>query len=136
MWIETIDQTTLESAEARLPRWMAGFAVAGTLAAFVLQDARVAGGFALGAAIAILGYSWLHKAVVAMMNAGQVKPSMMMLGKFLVRYPLAAVVLFVFYRENWLPIEALVTGLFVPVAGALAESIFQVGSAFRHSKAA
>ena len=136
MWIGTIDQATLEGAEARLPRWMAGFAVAGSLVALLVFGVRAAGGFGLGAAIATVGYSWLHKAVVSLMNAGRVRPSKMMIGKLLVRYPLAIAVLFVFYHENWLPIEAVVAGLFVPMAGALAESVFQLGSALRHSKAA
>jgi hypothetical protein len=133
--IGTVDQATLEGAEARLPRWMAGFAAAGTLAAFLLAGARMAGGFAMGAAVAMVGYSWLHKAVVSLMNAGQARPSGVTMGKLLVRYPLAVAVIFVFYRENWLPIEAVLLGLFVPVAGALAESVFQIGSALRHSKA-
>jgi hypothetical protein len=115
---------------------MMGFAVAGTLAALLVEGPRAAGGFALGAAIAMLGYSWLHKAVVGLMNAGRVRPTKMMLGKLLVRYPLAIGVLFVFYHENWLPIEAVVLGLFVPMAGALAESVFQIGSALRDSKMA
>ncbi|HXH51375.1 MAG TPA: ATP synthase subunit I [Terriglobia bacterium] len=135
MRLGTIDQATLERAEARLPRWMMGFAVGGAIAALLVAGPRAAGGFALGAAVAMVGYSWLHKAVVSLMNAGRVRPSRMMLGKLLVRYPLAIAVIFVFYRENWLPIEAVVLGLFVPMAGALAESIFQIGAALRHPKA-
>lgn len=130
-----MNQATLEGAEARLPRWMAGFAIAGMLGALLLGRAPVAAGFGLGAAIAILGYSWLHKAVVGLMDAGHVRPSRMTLGKLLIRYPLAILLIFVFYRENWLPFEAVLTGLFVPVAGAFAESLFQIGSALLHSKA-
>ena len=113
---------------------MAGFAAAGFLAALAQGGVRVAGGFALGAALGIVGYSWLHKAVVSLMDAGRVRPSRLMLGKLLVRYPLAIAVIFVFYREKWLPFEAVLAGLFVPMAGALAESIFQVGLAMRHSR--
>ena len=131
-----VEQGTLDGAEARLPRWMAGFAVAGILVAFLLSGARMAGGFALGAAVAMVGYSWLHKAVVSLMNAGRVRPSALTLGKVLVRYPLAVAIIFVFYYENWLPFEAVLVGLFVPMAGALAESVFQIGAALRHSKAA
>jgi ATP synthase I chain len=135
VWIGTVDQATLEGAEARLPRWMAGFAAVGMLGAFLLGHARAAGGFGLGAAVAFMGYSWLHKAVVSLMDAGRVRPSRFTLGKLLIRYPLAVVVIFVFYRENWLPFEAVLLGLFVPVAGALAESVFQIGSVLLHSKA-
>ena len=130
-----VEQETLDGAEARLPRWMAGFAATGTLAAFLLSSARMAGGFALGAAVAMVGYSWLHKAVVSLMSAGRVRPSALTLGKVLVRYPLAVAIIFVFYYENWLPFEAVLLGLFVPMAGALAESVFQIGTALRHSKA-
>ena len=134
MRIGTVDQVTLEGAEARLPRWMAGFAAVGMLVTFLLGHARAAGGFGLGAAIAIVGYSWLHKAVVSLMEAGRMRPSKATLGKLLIRYPLAVLVIFVFYRENWLPFEAVLAGLFVPVAGALAESVFQIGLALRHSR--
>ncbi len=135
MRIGTVHQAALEGAEARLPKWMAGFAVLGVLAAFLLGHARTAGGFGLGAAVAILGYSWLHKAVVSLMDAGRVRPSRLTLGKLLIRYPLAVVVIFVFYRESWLPFQAVLVGLFVPMAGALAESVFQVGSALLHPRA-
>lgn len=114
---------------------MAGFAVAGMLVAFSVGKARVAGGYGLGAAVAILGYSWLHKAVVSLMDAGRAHPSRLTLGKLVIRYPLAIFLIFVFYRENWLPFEAVLAGLFVPVAGAFAESVYQVGSALLHSKA-
>lgn len=115
---------------------MAGFAAAGMLVAFLLGQTRAAAGFGVGAVVAILGYSWLHKAVVGLMNAGRKRPSTMTLGKLLVRYPLAFVVVFIFYRENWLPFEAVLAGLFVPTAGAFAESVFQIGLALIHSKAA
>ncbi len=114
---------------------MAGFAVAGMLTAFSMGHIRAAGGFGLGAAIAIVGYSWLHKAVVSLMDAGRVRPSRLTLSKLVIRYPLAIFVIFVFYRGNWLPFEAVLAGLFVPVAGALAESVYQVGCALLHSKA-
>ena len=115
---------------------MMGFAAAGTPAVLLIGGARAAVGFALGAAIALVGYSWLHQAVVSLMNAGRERPSKMMISKLLVRYPLAIAVLFLFYREDWLPMEAVVLGLFVPMAGAMAEAVFQIGLALRHSKAA
>ena len=114
---------------------MAGFAVAGMAAALCLGDFRSAAGFGLGSGVAILGYSWLHKAVVALMDAAVVRPPNRVLGKIVIRYPLVIVTIFIFYRENWLPLEAVLAGLFVPVAGAVAESLYQVSSAFLHSKA-
>jgi ATP synthase I chain len=114
---------------------MAGLTAVGMVVAFFLGDFRVAAGFGLGAGVAILGYSWLHKAVVALMNAAVERPSNRLLGKIFIRYPLIFATIFIFYRENWLPLEAMLAGLFVPVAGAVAESLYQVSSAFLHSKA-
>jgi|SRR5579872_3049008 len=127
---------TLEQAEARLPRWMAGIAAAGTALFFALGHARAAAGFALGAAIAIIGYNWLHQIVVALVEQSGARPSRLLIGKLLIRYPLAVVAVFIFYREAWLPFEAVLAGLFIPAAGAIAESLYQIGSAFRHSKTA
>lgn len=135
MQIATIPQATFESAEARLPRWMIAAALAGMLAAVCLADARAAAGFGLGAGVAVLGYSWLHKAVVALMNAQGQRPSHFLLGKILIRYPLAMLAVVIVYRENWLPFEAVLAGLFVPVAGVVAESLYQISSAFLHSQA-
>lgn len=114
---------------------MAGLTVAGMVVALCWGDFRVAGGFGLGAAVALLGYSWLHKAVVRLMDAGGERPSNLTLGKIVIRYPLAIAAIFIFYRENWLPFEAVLAGLFVPVAGVFAESLYQISSAFLHSRA-
>jgi hypothetical protein len=113
---------------------MAGLTVVGMVGALSLGDLRTAGGFGLGAGVALLGYSWLHKAVVGLMDARRDRPSNLMLGKIVIRYPLAIGAVFIFYRENWLPFEAVLAGLFVPIAGAFAESLYQVSLAFRHSK--
>ena len=131
-----LHQETLERAEVRLPRWMAGIAAAATAIIFALGHMRAAAGFALGAGIAIIGYNWLHQIVVALVEQRGARPSRLLIGKLLIRYPLAVVTVFIFYREAWLPFEAVLAGLFIPAAGAIAESLYQISSAFRHSKAA
>jgi len=113
---------------------MAGLTVAGMVVTLALGELRIAAGFGLGAGVALLGYSWLHKAVVGLMDARRERPSNLMLGMLMIRYPLAIAVVFVFYRGNWLPFEAVLAGLFVPIAGAFAESLYQVSSALLHSK--
>lgn len=114
---------------------MAGLAVAGMVAALCWGGFRVAAGFGLGAGVALLGYSWLHKVVVRVMDAGGKRPSNLMLGKIVIRYPLAIAVIFVFYRENWLPFESVLAGLFVPAAGVFAESLYQVSWVLLRSRA-
>jgi len=123
---ETIQAPELARAEARLPRWMIGLAVAGTVAALLAGHASVGAGFGLGAALGILNYRWLHQAVEALMTAGQSRPSRWLIAKFLVRYPLAFAVVYVFYRTGWLPFGPVLVGLFVPAGGVLIEAVFQL----------
>lgn len=133
MQAETIQAPDLERAEARLPRWMTALAVAGTLAALVAGQAKAGAGFALGAALAILNYHWLHQAIEALMTAGQARLSKSVVAKFLIRYPLAFAVVWSFYRTHWLPFIAVLAGFFVPVAGVLIEAIFQLREGLRRT---
>jgi ATP synthase I chain len=131
-----IPNPDLAQAEARLPRWMAVSAAVVFLAALVAGHARFAAGFALGAAVAILGYTWLHQAVAVALNAGERGQRVpgTMVAKLVVRYPLAFGAVYFFYRTGWLPFDGVLVGLFVPVAGALLECLFQVGQAFREGQ--
>ena len=117
----------MDPAEQRLPRWMMAVAAAGTLIAFLGGHGRWAAGLALGAAIAILAYSWLHQGVLAALDLGQSRVPKRMVLKLAVRYPLALGVLFLFYRTGWLPFQAIVAGLLVPAAGAFIECLYQAG---------
>jgi hypothetical protein len=63
--------TDLARAEQRLPRWMMGCATAGLLTALLMGQGRFGFGFALGAALAILNYYWLHEAVETLMGGGR-----------------------------------------------------------------
>jgi ATP synthase I subunit len=122
---------TLDRAEARLPRWMAAAAalLAGTTLA--MGRGRFAGGFALGSLVAILGYSWLHQAIERGLTFSQGRLPKGLVVKFAVRYPLLLGVVFLFYRTGWLPFDAVLAGLMVPVAGAMLECLYQVGVSLR-----
>jgi ATP synthase I chain len=133
---ETIPTTEPESpelarAEARLPRWMMGFALLGVGASLALDGARFAAGVALGAVLAILGYYWLHQAIDRVLAAGRARLPRRVIAKFAVRYPLAVGAVFVFYKTGWLPFGAILTGLFVPVGGVLAEAVVQIARGWR-----
>lgn len=124
---ETIHAPDLARAEARMPRWMVLCSV-GALAVMLLSARiKVAAGFALGAALGILNYYWLHEAVEALMNAGQARIPKSIIVKFLVRYPVAFGLVLVFYKTGWLPFMAVLGGLFVPAAGVLIEAVIQLG---------
>ncbi len=127
MQTETIQAPELARAEARLPRWMM---VCGLLAVIVIllyRQLSIALGFALGAALGILNYYWLHEAVEVLAKAGQSRIPKSVVAKFLLRYPLAFGLVLVFFKTGWLPPMAILAGLFVPVAGVLIEAIIQLG---------
>ena len=88
---------------------------------------RIAVGFALGAALGILNYYWLHEAVEMLAKASQSRVPKLLVAKFLIRYPLAFALVFFFFKTGWLPPMAILAGLFVPVAGLLIEGIVQLG---------
>jgi len=127
MQTETIQTPDLARAEARLPRWMALCAVAALIVMLLYRQVMIATGFALGAALGILNYSWLHEAVGALANAGQARIPRLLVAKFLIRYPLAFGLVIFFFKTRWLPPMAILAGLFVPVAGLLIEAIIQIG---------
>ena len=70
-------------------------------------------GFALGGALGILNYYWLREAVEAC-RAGQVRIPKSVLAKFLLSYPLAFGLVFVFFKTRWLPPMAVLGGCLCP----------------------
>ena len=121
----------LTQAEERLPRWMLALAAAGTLGVLLSARVRFGAGFAVGAGLGILNYLWLHQAVDAMMSGGQAHPSKAVFAKILLRYPLAFGVVYLFYATGWLPVQAILAGLFVPLGGALIESVALIREALK-----
>ena len=114
-----IAESTLDSAAARLPGWMAGVALASTLAALATGHGRFAAGFAVGSTAAILAYRWLHRAVAIALDSTGPRPARALMVKFAMRYPLLVVVVVLCYQTGWLPLPGVIAGLFVPAAGAL-----------------
>ncbi len=130
---EMIQDRDLAQAEARLPRWMAAVAAAGTIAAFLLADFRASLGFALGAGLALLNYRWLHEATGAIFSGGRERVPRVLVARFAVRYPLAFGGLYLFYKTGWLPVVPLIAGMFVPVAGAMIEGVVQISGGLRRA---
>lgn len=116
-----------------MPRWMLGFALAGTAACAAVGEGRAAAGFALGAGLGILGYFWLHETAVAMLGAGSVAKPRALAAKLLLRYLLMAAVIYVGQRTGWLPVLAIFAGLLVPGAGVFAESLVLVRDGLKTS---
>lgn len=101
------------------------------LSALLWGQPKFAGGLALGSALGILSYLWLHQAVEALMNTGKPRVSRLLIAKILARYPLALGAVMVFCWTGWLPFLAILAGLFVPAAGVLIEAVVQLREGFR-----
>ena len=126
-----MNPTTLEGAEARLPRWMGSLAGVSILVFLALGRAQMAGAFAVGAGISILGYHWLAQAVKAALNAGERTVPKRILLSLILRYPIAFGAVLIFYETHWLPFTGVLAGLFVPIAGTVVESLNLVGKVIR-----
>ncbi len=87
---------------------------------------RFAAGFVCGGAIAILGYFWLQEIAMGALDSGRSHVSKRLVFELVIRYPLLFGTLYLFYRTNWLPIWAVLAGLSVPLAGAVAECVYQM----------
>ena len=134
MKVEAIPIPDLARAEARLPRWMFAWAGLSVLVALIIGQGRISGSLALGAAIGILNYYWLHEAVAAVFIAERARLPWLLVIKFVIRYPIAFGLVYFFYRTGWLPFMWIMAGLFVPVAGVLTESIHQICQGFHQAQ--
>lgn len=116
-----------------MPRWMLGVGLVGTATLLVIGHARAASGFALGAALGILGYYWLHQAVVVLLDAQTARVPRGLVLKVILRYVLMFAGIFFFSRIGWLPMLAVFGGLMVPAAGVTIESLIVLREGFHHT---
>lgn len=106
-----------------MPRWMLAIALAGVAALAIAGEWRGAVGFALGAALGILGYFWLHETVQALLGVSPAPGPRALAAKLALRYALMAAAIYFGHATGWLPALAIFAGLLVPGAGVLAESL-------------
>jgi hypothetical protein len=125
--MERIPPALLDGAEARLLRWMVLFAVLGAVALLVARGPQMAGGFAAGAALSVLGFRWLERGMAAALDASRTRVPRSVGIKLMLRYPAMIGAVLVVYETHWLPVVGVLMGLFVPIAGAIAESFVLMG---------
>ena len=128
---ETMPATEISRAEARLPRWMMALTALTAVAALFAGQPRFAAGFVLGAGLALVNYFWLHQALAALFAGGGARVPKRLVAKFVLRYPLVFAGTYLLYRTGWLPYQTFLAGLFVPVAGVLAEAVVQIREGLR-----
>lgn len=107
---------------------MAGVAAGGVIALLITGHSRWAGGFAAGSAVSLLGYRWMQSAVELALAQSEIRPARATAAKLVIRFPLMLGILILLHWTGWLPLGPVVTGLFVPVAGVIAEILYLLAS--------
>ncbi|HEV2022243.1 MAG TPA: ATP synthase subunit I [Terriglobales bacterium] len=122
-------------AYARILRFMLGV---GTVVALALEIAlgwRVSLGFMLGCAIASVNFYWLKRVVSALADrltqSGSRESSRGVVLRFLLRYLLIALGVYVIFRSSSVSLNGLLAGLFLPVAAIGCEAAYEVYVALR-----
>ncbi len=121
------------AAERRIERLTLALGVAAALVVAIRYGWRAALGLALGAALAWVNYRWLKQAVdtLARLAAAQAEASRARVPrrvyvKFLGRFALLIVVVYVILSHSLLPGPAVLAGLFVLVAAVIVELLYEL----------
>lgn len=114
-----------------MPRWMVALAAVGVLTLAGAGQGRAAVGFAVGAALGILGFHWMYQSVVALLDATRGRVTRGAIAKIVLRYVLTLAGILFFYYTGWLPVLAVLAGMLIPAAGVLVESLLLIGEGLR-----
>lgn len=122
-------------AYARILRFMLGAAIVTALVLGFALGWRVSLGFAIGCAIASVNFYWLKRVVSALAHrathSGRRESSRGVVLRFLLRYLLIAVGVYVIFRSSSVSLYGLLAGLFLPVAAIGCEAAYEVYVALR-----
>jgi ATP synthase I subunit len=121
------------AAERRVEWLTAALGVVGAVFAFVRWGWSWSAGVALGAAITWVNFRWLKLGVSALVSASVAQadaerariPGSVYV-KFFGRYALLLVVVYVILSRSWLPLAAVIGGLFAAFAAVLLELMWEL----------
>jgi hypothetical protein len=121
------------SAEHRIEWMTLAFGLAGAVFVFVRWGWRPGAGVALGAALAWLNFRWLKQGVTALVRISTAQAGdeharvpMIVYAKFFGRFALLLVVVYVILSRSWLPVAAVLGGLFAVVAAVMIELMWEL----------
>jgi hypothetical protein len=126
----TADSDSSTALVRNVEYWTIAFGIAGTIGAAIRWRWPVAGGVALGVALALLNYRWLKQGVAALLNASvqqsgaeKVLVPRMIYAKLLGRFALLLLVIYVILLRFRIIAIAVLAGFFALVLGVLAAMI-------------
>jgi len=130
---ETASEEFYAGALLRITRCMGVVALVFTIAAWLHFGWHMAVGFACGCAIAYLNFHWLKRVVSALADkvtaAGRAHSSRGVVLRFLLRYFLMGVAAYAIFTVSPASLNGLFAGLFLPVAGILCETVYEMYAA-------
>ncbi|MBV9507445.1 MAG: ATP synthase subunit I [Acidobacteriia bacterium] len=119
------DEDFYRSAVRRMLHWMAFLGGAGTLGFWMWRGWRWGAGFALGAVIAWLNFLWLKRMADALGTTGE-RPRTAGAAFLGSRYLLLGALAYVILKYSEINLMAALGGLFVSLAAAIAEILFEL----------
>ena len=118
----------MEGVDRRLDRSSLILTVLAMLVAFLLHSAKASLSIGAGAALSYVNFHWLKQAVdFAVTHVTDNAPTRRVIARFVGRYALIALVLYVTIRSSVLDLIFVFAGLLVYVAAILIECISEVG---------
>jgi hypothetical protein len=125
--------STYVAAEHRIEWMTLAFGLGGAATVLVRWGWRAGVGVAIGAALAWLNFRWLKQGVAALVkistaqaNSDQARVPLSVYAKFFGRFALLLVVVYVILSRSWLPVAAVLGGLFAVVAAVMAELMWEL----------
>jgi hypothetical protein len=129
----TESESMYVAAEHRIEWMTLAFGLAGALFVLIRWGWRPGAGVALGAALAWLNFRWLKQGVTALVkistaqaNSEHARVPMSVYAKFFGRFALLLVVVYVILSRSWLPVAAVLGGLFAVVAAVMIELMWEL----------
>jgi hypothetical protein len=129
------------AAEHRIEWMTVAFGVAGAVFVFMRWGMRPAAGVALGATLAWLNFRWMKQGITALVklstaqvNSEHARVPLGVYAKFFGRFALLLVVVYVILSRSWLPVAAVLGGLFAVVAAVMIELMWEILRARRETE--
>jgi hypothetical protein len=132
---ESGSERFLGGAYRRMAWLMVTVAVLAAPVLAVFYNWRLVAGFAGGALAAIANLYWLKASVGGFADAVTAtgpQSSAGMVAKFLLRYGLLALIVYVIFQSSGQVVYGFIAGLFVPVSAMMCEAAYEAWSALRH----